>query len=100
MSDDKQPIVPEAMQGEFLELVEDIVSDPGSRGFTICGVGPQLGAIAHTVSDEEYETHVALCAVILKEHVAGLEVDGEEFVRDVIEEYNERDVSHQSFGDD
>jgi hypothetical protein len=94
MSDDRPPI-PGELSDELAEIVEDMVSDPETRGFTFCGVGPELGAVAQSLSDGEYETHVALCAVTLKEHVAGLDVDGQEFVRDVLHEYNEREVSEE-----
>lgn len=93
---DNQPPIPEGMSDELVAIVDDMVSDPETRGFSFCAVGPQLGAVAQSVSDGEYETHVALCAVLLKEHISGLDVDGQEFVRDVIHEVNERDIKEES----
>lgn len=95
MSDDEMLVPEDAVRDELSGLVEDILSDPESRGLTMCAVGPELGAVGQTVSDGQYETHVALCAVLLKEHVEGLEVDTEEFIKDVVNEFNQRDVSDE-----
>lgn len=92
---DSDPLVPEELTDELTELVQDTVSDPETRGFTFCVAGPELGAVAQSLTDGEYETHVALCAVLLKEHAAGLDADAQEFIRDVLHEFNDREVSHE-----
>jgi len=77
------------------DVISEIVSDPETRGFTFVSCGPDLGSISHTITDGEYETHVALCAVMLGEHAVGLDVDQTQFVKDVVNEYNSRDFIEQ-----
>lgn len=92
---DSEPLIPADSEEEFLDIVRDILRDPESRGFTMSAVGPDLGAVAQTVSDGEYETHVALCAILLREHVEGLEAEPTGFIKDVVDEFNERDITEE-----
>lgn len=90
-------LMPQDAASELAAIAEDAVADPDTRGFAMAGVGPHLGSFAQTVSDGEYETHVTLCAVILKEQAAGMDgVDANEFVRDVLEKFNEVEVSQET----
>jgi hypothetical protein len=92
---DERPFLPPEGREELAELVREIAADAGTSGFTMCATGPELGAVAQTFSDGQYDTHVALCAVLLKEHAAALEAEPQEFVRDVVQEFNDRDVSDE-----
>jgi len=83
------------MSEEAADILAEIISDPETRGFTFVSCGPDLGSISHTITDGQYETHVALCAVMIGEHAMGLEVDNTQFIKDVVNEYNSRDFIEQ-----
>ena len=83
------------MSKETGDILAEFISDPETRGFTFVSCGPDLGSISHTITDGEYETHVALCAVMIGEHAMGLEVDNTQFIKDVVNEYNSRDFIEQ-----
>ena len=73
------------------DAINEILNDQDSRGFSIATVGPNLGMLAYSVTDGDYETHVNLAAAIIGEHIEGLEADAEQYLRDVVACYNERD---------
>lgn len=76
----------ETMVDEFRELA----ADPESRGSMLVGVGPQLGAFATGDTDGKRETYIAMCSSLLVQFISEEGIDQKEFVRDVIEDFNDR----------
>jgi hypothetical protein len=95
MTDDELPAAEARKMQDFVEIVEDMTMDPDTRGLTMAGVGPDLGAVAQSFTDEDYETRVTLCAMVLKEQVSAIDADATDFIKDVVSEFNDRRVSHE-----
>jgi hypothetical protein len=70
------------------EVIEDIATDPDTRGLDITCVGPNLRGVDWSMTDGDRETSVALCAEMLKGHIHSLGADDEKFIRDVVSHYN------------
>lgn len=74
------------------DVLEDIITDPNTRGIGITCVGPNLEGADWSMTDGDRETSIALCAKLLKSHIHSLDANDEKFIRDVVSHYNELEV--------
>lgn len=90
MSEDKETSPAAEYAETMVDEYQELAADPDSRGTMLVGVGPQLGAFATGDTDGKRETYVAMCSSLLVQFTSEEEIDQKEFVRDVIEDFNDR----------
>jgi len=83
---------------ELTEAMEDLIDDPYTTAFTLAVLNESIGTGAITVSNREYFQSVELCAAVLMEHGNLVDEDLTPFLKDVIQEINERDIQSVSEG--
>lgn len=74
----------------FLDEVEVLLKDPETRAVAIASVGADLNSYAKTLSDDDYDTRVALTAAFLSEQVTALDEDTQQFAADVVNELSDQ----------
>lgn len=90
MADESESSDLETSTDAMVDEWRDMASDPETRGTMLVGAGPNLGAFATAETDGMRETYVTLCACSLLQFATEEGIDETEFIRDVVNEYNER----------
>lgn len=80
------------------ELLAEIIQDEETRAWTFVAHGPD-GVISHGESNSEEECFTSLPAAVLVQFAVATNRDPEQYIRDVINEYNRQKGNAQAYNE-
>ena len=86
---------PDNPEEDLEEVIADAIEDPEIEGFTFACVDSDGFASTYGESGGDEDTFRTLCAVVLLQFSSSSEASEKEFIRDVINEYNQRKKSNK-----